>query len=409
MAHYLATRMQKNNTQNLGGMQKHNQREFENHSNKDIDKSRSYLNYDLVNDQNINYRERIMNTINEQRESEKKIRKDAVLCNEFFVTSGKAFFEELDEQEQRRFFEVSTEWFQERYGEQNVVFATVHNDETTPHMHIGVVPMRDGKLQSKNIFNRKGLLEVQEELPKFLEKKGFDIKRGEDRSTSHAVHVNPEDYKREQEQLRKEVLQLRREKEEIVPEVSNLAFKRDFLTQEINSLSEEKNSLEGENERFKRSLEFLNTEPIKKIPAGRRNKTTGQVEEDPNRVIISTEDYTKLSEVKRYNGVLVAENTQLTQENEGLKKRVSFLEKAHGEIKQTLTTARNKISRLVQNGEIFWNRAMSYAQGFRKDKDINAFNQNGIEDMFDDQLGQRDYQEWAQQNARYQRGAGRER
>lgn len=408
MAHYLATRMQKNNTQNLGGMQKHNQREFENHSNKDIDTSRSHLNYDLIHEGNIDYRKTIMETIDAQRESEKKIRKDAVLCNEFFVTSGKAFFDELDQQEQKRFFETATEWFQERYGTQNVVFATVHNDETTPHMHIGIVPMRDGKLQSKNIFNRKGLLEIQEELPKFLEKKGFDIKRGEDRSTSHAVHVDPEDYKREQERLRKEVLQLRREKEEISPEVSNLASQRVSLKQEIETLSEEKNSLEGENERFKRSLEFLNTEPIKKAPVRRKN-AAGQVEVDPNYVIIPLEDYTKLSEVKRYNGVLSAENTQLTQENEGLKKRVSFLEKAHEEIKQTLTTARNKISRLVQNGEIFWNRAMSYAQGFRKDKDINAFNQNGIEDMFDDQLGQRDYQEWAQQNAHYQRGGGRGR
>jgi len=60
---YLVARMQKNNTQNLGGMQKHNQREFENYSNKDIDKERSYLNYDLVNEVNINYREKIMSQL----------------------------------------------------------------------------------------------------------------------------------------------------------------------------------------------------------------------------------------------------------------------------------------------------------------------------------------------------------
>jgi hypothetical protein len=35
------------------------------------------------------------------------------------------------------------------YGKQNIAYATVHNDEQTPHMHLGVVPMRDGKLQGK--------------------------------------------------------------------------------------------------------------------------------------------------------------------------------------------------------------------------------------------------------------------
>lgn len=130
---YLVARMQKNNTQNLGAMQKYNQREFEDYSNKDIDKERSYLNYDLVNEDNINYREKIMNTIDAQRESTKAIRKDAVLVNEFIVTSDRGFFNNLSEVDQQLFFKTATDWFQERYGEQNVVFAQVHNDEITPH------------------------------------------------------------------------------------------------------------------------------------------------------------------------------------------------------------------------------------------------------------------------------------
>ena len=63
MAHYLATRMQKFKSQNLGGIQKHNQREYENHSNQDIDSTRSHLNYDLLHKQNISYRDEIMRTV----------------------------------------------------------------------------------------------------------------------------------------------------------------------------------------------------------------------------------------------------------------------------------------------------------------------------------------------------------
>ena len=46
--------MKKMKSGNLGGIQKHNQREFENHSNEDIEPERSELNYDLVNDEKIN-------------------------------------------------------------------------------------------------------------------------------------------------------------------------------------------------------------------------------------------------------------------------------------------------------------------------------------------------------------------
>src|SRR5699024_11832268 len=62
---------------------------------------------------------------------------------------------------------------------QNIAYATVHNDEQTPHMHLGVVPMRDGKLQGKNVFNRQELLWLQDKFPEHMKKQGFELKRGE--------------------------------------------------------------------------------------------------------------------------------------------------------------------------------------------------------------------------------------
>src|SRR5699024_8776177 len=69
--------------------------------------------------------------------------------------------------------------FSERYGKQNIAYATVHNDEQTPHMHLGVVPMRDGKLQGKNVFNRQELLWLQDKFPEHMKKQDFELKRGE--------------------------------------------------------------------------------------------------------------------------------------------------------------------------------------------------------------------------------------
>src|SRR5699024_12763407 len=101
------------------------------------------------------YNERVKEIIESQKTGTRKTRKDAVLVNELLVTSDRDFFERLDPGEQKRFFEESYKLFSERYGKQNIAYATVHNDEQTPHMHLGVVPMRDGKLQGKNVFNRQ--------------------------------------------------------------------------------------------------------------------------------------------------------------------------------------------------------------------------------------------------------------
>src|SRR5699024_5164136 len=94
-------------------------------------------------------------------------------------TSDRDFFERLDPGEQKRFFEESYKLFSERYGKQNIAYATVHNDEQTPHMHLGVVPMRDGKLQGNIVFNRQELLCLQDKFSEHMKKQGLELKRGE--------------------------------------------------------------------------------------------------------------------------------------------------------------------------------------------------------------------------------------
>lgn len=401
MAHYLATRMQKFKSQNLGGIQKHNQREFENHSNQDIDGTRSHLNYDLLHKENINYRDEIMRTIEEQKTSSRKTRKDAVLVNEFFVTSGKEFFKGIDHDEQKRFFQTATEWFEERYGEQNIAYATVHNDESTPHMHIGVVPLRDGKLQSKNIFNRTELLSIQKELPEYMQEKGFDVKRGEERSKNY--HVQPEDWKQEQEQARKEVLELRKERENLAPEVANLTADSVSLKQEVETLEQEKNALNGENERVRASLE-VDTKEVKPL----RLKTYGKKKDGSfarltsDYVTIKKNDLEQLNEVSRNSAVVSQENALLREENGKLKEKVTLLEKVQEQLKQTAQTARKRLSELLSNQGVtqdvqaFFNQAMTYAHKFysKNNQDVGSFIEQDQSGMFDDAVGAKDYEDW---------------
>src|SRR5690625_6084445 len=117
---YAVCRMQKVKSAGLKGMQFHNQRERESRTNEDIDRERTHENYDLQNDENINYNERVKDIIDSQKTGTRKTRKDAVLVNELLVTSDREFFDRLDPVEEKRFFEESYKLFSERYGKQNI-------------------------------------------------------------------------------------------------------------------------------------------------------------------------------------------------------------------------------------------------------------------------------------------------
>lgn len=193
---YMVARMQKMKAGNLGGAYKHNERVFETHSNKDIDPSRSHLNYELTDrDRSVSYERQIKDYVNENKISNRAIRKDAVLCDEWIITSDKSFFEKLSEEETREFFETAKNYFAENYGEDNIAYASVHLDESTPHMHMGVVPFQDGKLSSKAMFDKEELKKIQEDLPKYMNEHGFELERGE--LNSEAKHKTVAEFKQE--------------------------------------------------------------------------------------------------------------------------------------------------------------------------------------------------------------------
>lgn len=200
---YVVARMAKYKSGQLSGIYNHNERVFKNHSNKDIDPSKSHLNYELTNrDQSQNYSKQIKEHIDENRLSTRGIRKDAVLCNEWIITSDKAFFEEMNSEQTRVFFETAKDFFADKYGEANIAYAMVHLDEKTPHMHLGLVPMQDGKLSSKALFGNKDKLRaIQDELPKYLNDHGFDLKRGE--IDSKKKHLGTAEFKEKQRLLEK--------------------------------------------------------------------------------------------------------------------------------------------------------------------------------------------------------------
>ncbi|HBF3270050.1 TPA: plasmid recombination protein [Clostridioides difficile] len=201
---FFVYRLAKYTKNNVVGIQKHNQRENKYYKNKDIDVSKSKLNIDFENKDRIKYLEKVEKIIKENRTKGKVIRKDAILMCESVISASPEFFLGMEQSEKEKYFKYSYEFLKDRYGEKNVISATVHFDETTPHMHFSFVPITsDGKLSARDLITRIELKKIQDELPIYLQSKGFDIKRG--REHSEARHMQPEDYKKQQIQELREL------------------------------------------------------------------------------------------------------------------------------------------------------------------------------------------------------------
>lgn len=247
MASKLVCRMAKVKKNDVKGYQIHNQRERESKTNPDINASISHLNRDYINAQHISYMEKWKETFESQNESKRALRKDAVYFNEFVVGSDRDFFKDMDQSEKERFFKVSTDFFKDRYGEQNVLYSVAHFDELKgagAHAHIAIVPMRDGKLQSKNVFNRIELKSIQTLLPEHLQKHGFDIERGKE--GSKAQHIDTATYKvlKAQEAVR----DAKQQQEAIQSDTKLLEAKREGL-KELFDKVERLDSLEYEDQK----------------------------------------------------------------------------------------------------------------------------------------------------------------
>ena len=211
---FVVARMQKVKSGNLVGVGNHNQRNTDNHSNKDIDVERSHLNYDLVN-RTENYKRDIEQFINDNKSSSRAVRKDAVLINEWIITSDNQFFKDKDSKEIKDYFEVAKSYFSEKFGDENIRYAQVHLDETTPHMHLGIVPFNDEhKLSAKTVFNRQALQAVQDELPKYLNERGFELERGE--KGSERKNLTVPEYKKAKDELKEMTTTLEQRKSEVL-------------------------------------------------------------------------------------------------------------------------------------------------------------------------------------------------
>ncbi len=248
---YAVVHMMKIKSGAVGGIQSHNNREHEPKTNPDVDMSRSEDNYDLIPCDN--YKRSIKEKMSNLVESSRAVRKDAVVVCNFIVTSDNETMDALGADRQREFFQDSVKWFSDRYGADRVLNATVHMDETTPHLHIGVIPItQDGRLSAKAIFTKTEMKAIQTEFARDVGEK-YGLERGVE--GSERTHLSEARFKE------KKALEMANEHgaiaqelqiiaEDCKQELSEAARSLETVKQELSAMQDRKDTLQGEIERL---------------------------------------------------------------------------------------------------------------------------------------------------------------
>ena len=122
----------------------------------------------------------------------RKIKDDDVCMCSFFVGERPEFFIGKDRDYIGAFCFECTEFFAERYGRENIISAIVHLDEATPRMHLNRMPVLDGRLCAKQLFDRKELRSIQTDLHNDVGKH-WSLERGKEGST--AEHLDTVEFK----------------------------------------------------------------------------------------------------------------------------------------------------------------------------------------------------------------------
>ncbi|PVU46020.1 plasmid recombination enzyme, partial [Staphylococcus epidermidis] len=136
----------------------------------------------------------------------RKIRKDAVKHIDGMITSDNEFFSNQTPADTKQFFEHAKEFLEQEYGKDNLLYATVHMDERTPHMHFGIVPItEDGRMSAKDVVgNKKALTGFQDRFNEYVNKRGYDLERGTSRQLTNRTHDQVNRYKQKTEYHKQE-------------------------------------------------------------------------------------------------------------------------------------------------------------------------------------------------------------
>ena len=202
---YAIIRNAKYKRENLMAVYRHNERKNKNYSNKDIDRTKSYLNYSLK-DPEFNYVKEFDKII-KKYDLKGQIKIVSNIVCEYMITSDSDFFKRIGEEETKRYFSTAYKFVSEYkdLGEKYILSAKVHYDEKSPHMHLIFLPIvhttdKKGnpidKLACSEFWKAKdSYRQLQNAFFEYMVENGFDLQRGLPKEETERMHYTLKEYK----------------------------------------------------------------------------------------------------------------------------------------------------------------------------------------------------------------------
>ena len=202
---YAIIRNAKYKRENLMAIYRHNERKNKHYSNKDIDKTKSYLNYSLKEPE-FNYVKEFDKIIKEY-DLKGQIKTVSNIACEYMITSDNDFFKRIGEEETKRYFATAYKFVCEYkdLGEKYILSAKVHYDEKSPHMHLLFLPVvhttdKKGnsidKLACSEFWKAKdSYRQLQNAFFEYMVSNGFELQRGLPKEETNRVHYTLKEYK----------------------------------------------------------------------------------------------------------------------------------------------------------------------------------------------------------------------
>ena len=202
---YAIIRNAKYKRENLMAVYRHNERKNKNYSNRDIDRTKTYLNYSLK-DPEFNYVKEFDKII-KKYDLKGQIKTVSNIVCEYMITSDSDFFKRIGEEETKRYFETAYKFVSEYkdLGEKYIISAKVHYDEKSPHMHLIFLPVvhtkdKKGKpidkLACSEFWKAKdSYRQLQNAFFEYMVENGFDLQRGLPKEETERAHYTLKEYK----------------------------------------------------------------------------------------------------------------------------------------------------------------------------------------------------------------------
>lgn len=202
---YAIVRNEKLTRAEVNGKGTHNDRKAKNHTNKDIDPTRTHLNY-YIKKNNYTYTKEF-DKLREEQNLAGYLRENSIIMCEMVFTSDKEFFDKVGEQETKRYFDECYKFIcnYKNLGEENIVSAVVHLDEGAPHLHLVFVPVVHTKDKNNKPIDkicardfwkgRDSYRKLQDSYFHHVKSKGFDLERGLYVEETNRKHMSVEKFK----------------------------------------------------------------------------------------------------------------------------------------------------------------------------------------------------------------------